>query len=211
MKFAFHHSNTSKTVTLTIPIDDSSIHSIPSFLSTYSFQEIKTTTTPSMFEVKLNNIKEAGSLADYLKSQKYLLDYNAAMLLYYQTNQLAVNLKQVGKYIPVFDIKDFVVLSDGEKTWFVYAGFTSALEIMDTVIVIPLNTGSKTAFFSPEIGVKRLPLKVADPYGCSVYAIALLVKSCLTGDADSNLDEIYATKLYWAIKRSSEERIYLIV
>jgi hypothetical protein len=211
MKFGFHFSNTSKTVTLTFSIDDSSSHSIPSFLSTYSFQEVKTTTTPSTFELKLNNIKEAVTLSDYLKSNKYLLDYNSAMLLYYQTNQLAFNLKQVGLYIPVFDIKDFVVLSDGEKTWFVYAGINMALRIMDEAIIIPLNTTSNTAFFSPEIGVKRLPLKVADPYGCSVYAIALLVKSCLTGDVDSNMEEIYATKLYWAILRSIEERKYLIV
>jgi hypothetical protein len=134
------------------------------------------------------------------------------MLLFYQTNELLVNLKQVGLYVPVFHIKDFVVMSDGEKIWFVYVGLSekTIFRVIDGDIIVPLNL-SDNAFFSPEIGIKRLPLKVSDPYGCSIYAVGLLVKTCLCGDSDSNMDEIYATKLYWAILRSIEERIYLIV
>jgi hypothetical protein len=207
MKFSFTHN------TLTFEGDDIVTNSIPSFLSTYNFSEVSTTTTHHMFQVKIRTIKEIVTFADYMRTQKYLLDYNSAMMLFHQTNELLINLKQVGLYIPVFHIKDFVVMSDGENIWIVYVGLSekTIFRAIDGEIIVPLNVGDAGAFFSPEIGIKRLPLKVPDPYGCSIYAVGLLVKACLCGDADSNMDEIYTTKLYWAILRSIEERIYLIV
>jgi hypothetical protein len=206
MKFSFTNN------TLTFEGDDVIINSIPSFLSTYNFSEVNSITRHGLVQVKVGNVKEIATLSDYMKSQKYLLDYNSAMVMFYQTNEFALKLKQVGLYVPVFHIKDFVVLSDGEKIWFVYVGLSekTIFRIADGEIIVPLTTGNG-AFFSPEIGIKRLPLKVPDPYGCCVYAIGLLVKTCLCGDSESNMDEIYATKLYWAILRSIEERIYLIV
>ena len=206
MKVSFTHN------ALTFEGDDVITDSIPSFLSTYHFSEVNATTRPGFFQLKLKNVKEILTLSDYMRSQKYLLDYNSAMLLFYQTNELSVKLKQVGLYIPVFHIKDFVVMSDGEKIWFVYVGLSqkTIFKAIDGEIIIPLNL-DHGAFFSPEIGIKRLPLKVVDPYGSTIYAIGLLVKTCLCGDIDSNMDEIYATKLYWAILRSIEERKYLIV
>lgn len=199
MKFSFTNN------TLTIAGDDIVADSIACFLSTYQFSEVNTA-DGGFVEVKVKNAKEIYLFSDYLKSQKYVLDYNSAMLLFYQTNELVLKLKQVGLYVPVFHIKDFVVLSDGEKIWFVYIGLNDKkiFRAVDGEIIVPLNTGTG-AFFSPEIGIKRLPLKVNDPYGCSIYAIGLLVKTCI-GD-----DNIYATKLYWALLRAIEERIYLIV
>lgn len=202
MKFSFTYN------TLTFEGDDVIDDSIPSFLSTYHFSEVYSTRTPGLFQVKLRNIKEIMTLSDYMRSQKYLLDYNSSMMLFYQTNELALNLKQVGLYIPVLHIKDFVVISDGEKVWFVYVGLSgkTIFRAIEYEIIVPLNI-EHGAFFSPEIGIKRLPLKVTDPYGCSIYAIGLLVKTCLGCD----VDEIYATKLYWAIMRAIEERKYLII
>ena len=207
MKFSFTRN------TLTFEGDDVITDSIASFLSAYQFSEVATKTTPGFFEVKLRNIKDIVPLVDYLKSQKYLLDYTAAMLLFHQTNELLIKLKQVGLYVPVFNIKDFVVLSDGEKMWFVYVGLSkkTIFRAMDGDIIVPLNTNDVGAFFSPELGIKRLPLKVADPYGSSIYAAGLLVKVCLTGDVAGKLDEIYATKLYWALMRALTERKYFIV
>ena len=207
MKFSFTHN------TLTFEGDDVIPDSKASFLSTYSFSEVNTKTIPGFFEVKVRNIKDIVSLADYLKSQKYLLDYTSAMLLFYQTNELLLKLKEVGLYVPVFHIKDFIVLTDGEKIWFVYVGLSekTIFRAIDGDIIVPLNTDDVGAFFSPELGIKRLPLKVADPYGCSVYAAGVLVKTCFCGDVDGNLDEIYATKLYWALMRAITERKYLIV
>jgi hypothetical protein len=119
-----------------------------------------------------------------------------------------VKLKQVGLYIPVFHINDFVVLSDGEKIWFVYVGLSAKtiFRAADGDIIVPLSLGDG-AFFSPELGIKRLPLKVSDPYGFSICAVGLLVKACFSGDVDG----IYATKLYWALMRAITERKYLIV
>lgn len=206
MKFSFTQN------TLMFKGNDIAHDSIASFLSAYQFQELNTKTTSDTFEVKVRNIKEIMTLSDYMRGQKYLLDYNSAMIMFYQTNEFALKLKQVGLYVPVFHIKDFVVLSDGEKIWFVYIGLSekTIFRISDGEIIVPLNIDND-AFFSPEIGIKRLPLKVPDPYGCSVYAIGLLVKTCLCGDIDSNMDEIYATKLYWAIMRTIVERKYLII
>jgi len=206
MKFSFTNN------TLTFEGDDIIMESIPSFLSTYHFSEVNSKTTPGFFKVKLGDVKEIVSLSQYMKAQKYLLDYNSAMLLFHTTNELANNLKRVGLYIPVIHVNDFVVMSDGEKIWFVYVGLSekTLFRAIDEQIVVPLNLDGG-AFFSPELGIKRLPLKVPDPYGCSVYAIGLLTKACLLGDADSNMDEIYATKLYWALVRAIEERIYLII
>jgi hypothetical protein len=206
MKFSFTHN------TLIFEGYDVIMESIPSFLSTYHFSEINSITTPGLFQVKLGDVKEIVTLPEYMKSQKYLLDYNSAMVLFHTTNELANNLKQVGLYVPVFHIKDFVVLSDGEKIWFVYVGLSenTIFRANDGQIIVPLNLEGD-AFFSPEIGIKRLPIKVPEPYGCSIYAIGLLVKACLCGDAESNIDEIYATKLYWALMRAIEERKYLII
>jgi len=202
MKFSFTHN------TLTFEGDDVIIDSIPSFLSTYHFSEVNSITKPGFFQLKVVNVKEIVPLPDYMKSQKYLLDYNSAMMLFHQTNELAANLKQVGLYIPVVHVKDFVVMSDGEKIWFVYVGLSekTIFRVSDGDIIVPLKL-DQGSFFSPEIGIKRLPLKVPDPYGCSIYAIGLLVKTCL-GDS---IDEIYATKLYWALMRAIEERKYLII
>lgn len=196
MKFSFTYN------TLTFEGNDLVRDSIASFLSNYQFEELNINTTPNSFQVKIKNISTIITLSDYMKH----FDYNSAMVLFYQTNEFALKLKQVGLYIPVFNIKDFVVLSDGEKTWFVYVGLSekTIFKIADGEIIVPLNLGNH-AFFSPEIGIKRLPLKVPDPYGCSVYAIGLLVKTCLCNG------NIYATKLYWAILRSLEERKYLII
>lgn len=207
MKFSFTHN------TLTFEGDDVITNSIPSFLSTYHFSEVNTTTRPGFFQLKMRNVKEIVTLPEYMKSQKYLLDYTSAMLLFHQTNELAANLKQVGLYIPVVHVKDFVVMSDGEKIWFVYVGFSekTIFKVADGDIIVPLNVDAVGSFFSPELGIKRLPLKVPDPYGSTIYAIGLLTKTCLCGDVESNMDEIYATKLYWAIKRALEERIYLII
>ena len=206
MKFSFTNN------TLTFEGDDVIINSIPSFLSTYHFSEVNSTTRHGFFQLKVRNVKEIISLPDYLKSQKYLLDYNSVMMLFHKTNELLMNLKQVGLYVPVFHLKDFVVMSDGEKIWFVYVGLSekTIFRAIDGEIIVPLNL-EHGAFFSPELKLKRLPLKVADPYGCAIYAVGLLVKTCLCGDVDSNMDEIYATKLYWAIMRSIEERKYLII
>ena len=203
MKFSFTHN------TLTFEGDDILTDSITSFLSTYSFSEVNSKTTPGFFQVKVGNIKEIVLLSEYMKSQKYLLDYTSAMLLFHHTNELLVKLKQVGLYIPVFHINDFVVLSDGEKIWFVYVGLSAKtiFRAIDGDIIVPLNTDDVGAFFSPELGIKRLPLKVADPYGYSVYAAGLLVKTCFCGDVDG----IYATKLYWALMRAITERKYLII
>jgi hypothetical protein len=205
MKFSFTNN------TLTFEGDDVIINSIPSFLSTYNFSEVNSITRHGFFQVKVGGVKEIMPLLEYMKSQKYLLDYNSAMLMFYQTNELLMKLKQDGLYVPVFHIKDFVVMSDGEKIWFVYVGLSekTIFRAIDGEIIVPLNTDDVGAFFSPEIGIKRLPLKVDDPYGCSIYAVGLLVKTCLCGGGDA--DEIYATKLYWAIMRAIEERIYLIV
>lgn len=202
MKFSFTHN------TLTFEGDDVITSSIPSFLSTYSFSEVNTKTTPGFFQVKVGNVKEIVLLSEYMKSQKYLLDYTSAMLLFHQTNELLVKLKQVGLYIPVFHINDFVVLSDGEKIWFVYVGLSAKtiFRAIDGDIIVPLSLGDG-AFFSPELGIKRLPLKVADPYGFSICAVGLLVKACFSGDVDG----IYATKLYWALMRAITERKYLII
>lgn len=204
MKFSFTHN------TLTFEGDDVITDS---FLSAYSFSEVDTKTTPGLFQVKLGHIKEIMPLSEYMKSHKYLLDYTAAMLLFYQTNELLIKLKQVGLYVPVFHIRDFVVLNDGEKISFVYVGLSekTIFRAIDGDIIVPLNTHDVGAFFSPELGIKRLPLKVADPYGSSIYAAGLLVKTCFCGDVDGNLDEIYATKLYWALMRALTERKYLIV
>lgn len=203
MKLSFTHN------TLTFEGDDVIINSIPSFLSTYNFSEVNSITRHGFFQVKVGNVKEIMLLSEYMKSQKYLLDYNSAMMLFYQTNELLMKLKQVGLYVPVFHIKDFVVMSDGEKIWFVYVGLSekTIFRANDGEIIVPLATDDVGAFFSPEIGIKRLPLKVVDPYGCAIYAVGSLVKTCLSGD----LDTIYATKLYWAILRAIDERIYLIV
>jgi hypothetical protein len=206
MKFAFTHN------TLTFEGDDIVTDAITSFLSTYHFSKVNTSRLPGFFEVKIKNAKSIISFSDYMRSHKYLLDYNSAMVLYYQTNELLLKLKQAGMYVPVVHIKDFVVVSNGEKEWFVYVGVSdkSIFKAIDGEIIVPLNLNSG-AFFSPEIGIKRLPIKVHDPYGSSIYAVGMLVKTCLCGDSESNMDEIYATKLYWAITRSIEERKYLIV
>lgn len=207
MKFSFTHN------TLIFEGDDIVKNSIPSFLSTYHFSKVNSVITPGIFKVKLGDVKEIIPFSEYMKSQKYLLDYNAAMMLFYKTNELASSLKQVGLYIPVFHVKDFVVVSDGEKVWFVYVGLSekTIFKAIEGEIMVPLNVDAIGSFFSPEFGIKRLPLKVPDPYGSTIYAIGLLVKACLCGDPESNMDEIYASKLYWAIKRAIEERIYLIV
>jgi len=206
MKFTFTNN------TLTFEGDDIVEDAITSFLSTYNFSEVNTKRSPNLFEVKIKNAVSIIPFSDYMRSQKYLLDYNSAMVLYYQTNELLLNLKLYGLYVPVVHIKDFIVVSDGEKMWFVYIGLSekTIFRAMDGEIMVPLNLNIG-AFFSQEIGIKRLPIKVDDPYGSSVYAVGLLVKMCLCGDADSNMDEIYATKLYWAIMRSIQERKYLIV
>jgi len=207
MKFTFTHN------TLIFEGDDIVIDSIPSFLSTYNFSEVNSTTTPGLFKVKLGDIKEIVTLKQYMRTQKYLLDYNSALMLFYKTNELALKLKQVGLYIPVVNVNDFVVISDGEKIWFVYVGLSekTIFRAIDDIITVPLNLEQGGAFFSPELGIKRLPLKVPDPYGSTIYAIGLLTKTCLLGDTDSNMDEIYATKLYWALMRAIEERKYLII
>jgi hypothetical protein len=207
MKFSFTHN------TLIFEGNDIVQNSIPSFLSTYNFPEVNTIISPGLFKVKINNIKEIMSFPEYMKSQKYLLDYNSAMMLFYKMNELASTLKQHGLYIPVVHVKDFVVMSDGEKVWFVYVGLSekTIFRAIDGDIIVPLNVDTVGSFFSPELKIKRLPLKVPDPYGCTIYAIGMLVKACICGDTEGNMDEIYASKLYWAIKRAIEERIYLII
>lgn len=152
--------------------------------------------------ITLFEINDIIPLSEYISKQHNLLSYKESMLLFYETGQLIEMLKEYNTYIPVFDINDFMVLVSGEKFYVIYVNFNEN-KLFSGDIVIPLKIG-KSSFFSPEVGVKKLPLKIDNPYGSSIYAIGAMVSAYIT-------DAIYGTKLYWAIKRALEERIFLII
>ena len=144
------------------------------------------------------------TLKDFLKKNHYQLNYNDCLILFtYLVDQIRT-LKEKNKIIPFFSIENIVKINDAWK-------FNNQNKIfnIDDNTIFP----DKNDFTPPEENYT---------YKSGLYSLACLITFCLTNKREhtsseilSTLKPIYATKLYWALKRllkdDPNERVLLMI
>jgi len=174
---------------------------------------LKSTETANKINVffKANSVE---TLREFLTRKLKRISYDDALHLFTNINEQLESLEKNGLGIPVFDMKDIIVVDN--KTYF----FINQQNVftIDSQKAMTISTPIPKTFCAPEIcKIKTLPVTI--PYQAGLFSIAALTTFALTNsenpDYKVNLESIWQTPLYWALMRCldpiPDSRVFLLI
>jgi len=154
------------------------------------------------------------TLREFTARKSKRISYDDALHLFTDINMQLESLEKNGMGIPVFEMKDIIVVDDIN---FFYINQQKIFTI-DSKKTMTISTPISKEFCAPEVcKIKVLPATI--PYQAGLFSIAALTAFSLTDSKNDEykvtLESIWQTPLYWALMRcldpEPEHRIFLMI
>ena len=154
------------------------------------------------------------TLQEFLTRKLKRISYDDALHLFTNINHQLESLEKNGMGIPVFEMKDIIVVDDIN---FFFINQQNVFTI-DSKNALTLSIPISKDFCSPEVcKIKTLPASI--PYQAGLFSIAALTTFSLTNNKNPDymktLESIWQTPLYWALIRcldpEPDQRVFLMI
>ena len=171
--------------------------------------QLKSVTGSNSLQFKASSVKP---FTQYLEDTQYRLDYDTILKILDSYSKLIMFLERNMKCLILTDLRDFIVINNSEFI-FVNSENIFNLEQGRKMVVIdsPITINR---FISPELKkISQIPYSV--DFRCGYFSLASFLCYCLFAETivdkseqqiEDLLAPIYTTKLYWFIKRCSEDK-----